>query len=37
MAKAAEYRQRADVVTDPQLRKSYLELAAQERQKAGAL
>jgi hypothetical protein len=35
LAKAAEYRQRAAVVSDPQLRESYLELAAQERQKAG--
>lgn len=36
MAKAAEYKRKAYQVSDPELRKGYLDLAAQERQKAGA-
>lgn len=35
LVKAEEYERRAFVVSDPQMRKGYLELAAQERQKAG--
>jgi hypothetical protein len=34
--KAAEYERKAYIVTDPETRRGYLELAAQERQKAGA-
>lgn len=37
MAKAADYERKAYQVSDPQLRNGYLELAAQERQKASAL
>jgi hypothetical protein len=35
MAKAAEYQEKAMVVTDPEMRRDYLALAAQERGKAG--